>query len=67
MMPFDFTDFYVIVVLVIVAISLLLLWTRSLNKAVQGRTAELQQLENIQGARAERFRLYSCLLGEIIP
>ena len=66
MMPFDFTDFYVIVVLVIVAISLLLLWTRSLNKAVQGRTAELQQLENIQGARAERFRLYSCLLGEII-
>ncbi|SEJ09649.1 Signal transduction histidine kinase [Propionispira arboris] len=66
MMPFDFTDFYVVVALVIVAISLLLLWTRSLNKAVQSRTAELQQLENIQGARAERFRLYSCLLGEII-
>lgn len=66
MMPFDFIDFYGVVTLVILAIALLLLWTRSLNKAVRNRTAELQHLENIQSARAERFRLYACLLGEII-
>ena len=65
-MPFAFTDFYGVVTVVLLAITLLLFWTRVLNKAVQSRTAELEKLKNIQSERAERFRLYSCLLGEII-
>jgi len=66
MMPFDFTDFYGVVIVVLLAITLLLFWTWLLNKAVQSRTAELEKLKNIQSERAERFRLYACLLGEII-